>query len=181
MCMFCRSLFVVLYFFFSFDHWVVCSSSIYGFWLPLLLSSNYSCKDGCHGRDYIIIGHTVTCGMALSSLVAWLYPPCGMALSSLVAWLYPPLFLLVFCVRVTYRKPVCRVRNVNLSANHRHSHGNKLWSYLCPSFRFKAEFMQKFIKSKSYGKIKPILLICIRPPYWIKMDVIVVLSNERLK
>lgn len=33
----------------------------------------------------------------------------------------------------------------------------------------------------TYGKIKPILLICIRPPYWIKMDVIVVLSNERLK
>ena len=125
----------------------------------------------------------------IQSLVAWLYPPlwhgfippCGMALSSLVAWLYPPLFLLVFCVRVTYRKPVCRVRNVNFPANHRHSHGNKLWSYLCPSFRFKAEFMQKFIKSKSYGKIKPILLICIRPPYWIKMDAIVVLSNERLK
>ena len=33
----------------------------------------------------------------------------------------------------------------------------------------------------TYGKIKPILLICIRPPYWIKMDVIVVLSNKRLK
>ena len=31
--MFCRSLFVHLYF--SFDHCVVCSSSIYGFWLPL--------------------------------------------------------------------------------------------------------------------------------------------------
>jgi hypothetical protein len=54
MCMFCRSLFVLLYFFFlplcclfffvirilitplvSFGHCVVCSSSIYGFWLPL--------------------------------------------------------------------------------------------------------------------------------------------------
>jgi hypothetical protein len=32
MCMFCRSLFVLLYFFFG--HCVVCSS-IYGFWLPL--------------------------------------------------------------------------------------------------------------------------------------------------
>ena len=30
-CMFCRSLFVLLYF--SFGHCVVCSSSIYGFWL----------------------------------------------------------------------------------------------------------------------------------------------------
>jgi hypothetical protein len=33
-CMFCRSLFVLLYFF-SFGHCVVCSSSIYRFWLPL--------------------------------------------------------------------------------------------------------------------------------------------------
>ena len=33
MCMFCRSLFVLLSF--SFGHCVVCSSSIYGFWLPL--------------------------------------------------------------------------------------------------------------------------------------------------
>ena len=32
-CMFCRSLFVLLYF--SFGHCVVCSSSIYGFWLLL--------------------------------------------------------------------------------------------------------------------------------------------------
>jgi hypothetical protein len=32
-CMFCRSLFVLLYFFFG--HGVVCSSSIYEFWLPL--------------------------------------------------------------------------------------------------------------------------------------------------
>ena len=31
MCMFCRSLFVLL----SFDHCVVCSSSVYGFWLHL--------------------------------------------------------------------------------------------------------------------------------------------------
>ena len=31
--MFCRSLFVLLYFF-SFGHCVVCSSSIYGLWLP---------------------------------------------------------------------------------------------------------------------------------------------------
>ena len=34
-CMFCRSLFVFLYFFFLFGHCYVCSSSIYGFWLPL--------------------------------------------------------------------------------------------------------------------------------------------------
>ena len=34
MCMICRSLFVLLSFFFYFDHCVVCSSSIYGFWLP---------------------------------------------------------------------------------------------------------------------------------------------------
>jgi hypothetical protein len=33
MCMFCRSLFVFCTF--SFDHCVVCSSLIYGFWLPL--------------------------------------------------------------------------------------------------------------------------------------------------
>ena len=33
MCMFCRLLFVPLYFF-VFGHCVVCSSSIYGFWLP---------------------------------------------------------------------------------------------------------------------------------------------------
>ena len=33
MCMFCRSLVVLL--FFSFGHCVFCSSSIYGFWLPL--------------------------------------------------------------------------------------------------------------------------------------------------
>jgi hypothetical protein len=33
MCMFCRSLCVLLCV--SFDHCVVCSSSIYGFWLPL--------------------------------------------------------------------------------------------------------------------------------------------------
>ena len=33
MCMFCGSLFVLLYFFFG--HCVVCSSSIYGFWFPL--------------------------------------------------------------------------------------------------------------------------------------------------
>ena len=33
MCMFCRSLFVFCSF--SFDHCVVCSSLIYGFWLPL--------------------------------------------------------------------------------------------------------------------------------------------------
>jgi hypothetical protein len=31
MCMFCRLLFVLLYFFF----WPFCSSSVYGFWLPL--------------------------------------------------------------------------------------------------------------------------------------------------
>ena len=35
MCMFCWSLFVLLYFFFWSLHCVVCSSSIYGFWLPL--------------------------------------------------------------------------------------------------------------------------------------------------
>jgi hypothetical protein len=34
MCMFCRLLFVPLYFF-VFGHCVVCSSSIYRFWLPL--------------------------------------------------------------------------------------------------------------------------------------------------
>ena len=33
-CMFCRSLFILLYFF-SFGHCVVCSASIYAFWLPL--------------------------------------------------------------------------------------------------------------------------------------------------
>ena len=33
LCVFCRLLFVLLYFFFG--HCVVCSSSIYGFWLPL--------------------------------------------------------------------------------------------------------------------------------------------------
>jgi hypothetical protein len=33
MCMFCRSMFVLLYFLFG--HCVVCSSSNYGFWLPL--------------------------------------------------------------------------------------------------------------------------------------------------
>jgi hypothetical protein len=32
MCMFCRSLFVL---FFVIGHWVVCPSSMYGFWLPL--------------------------------------------------------------------------------------------------------------------------------------------------
>jgi len=41
MCMFCRSLFVLLSFFFW--PFVVCSSLIYGFWLPLLVSSNSSC------------------------------------------------------------------------------------------------------------------------------------------
>jgi hypothetical protein len=40
MCMFCRSLFVLCTF--SFGHCVICSSSIYGFWLPLWLSSNSS-------------------------------------------------------------------------------------------------------------------------------------------
>ena len=40
MCMFCRSLFVLLSFFFwPLSHCVVCSS-IYGFWLPVLVSSN---------------------------------------------------------------------------------------------------------------------------------------------
>ena len=39
-CMFCRLLFVLLYFFFG--HCVVCSPSIYGFWLPPLISSNSS-------------------------------------------------------------------------------------------------------------------------------------------
>ena len=40
MCMFCRSSFVLCTF--SFGHCVICSSSIYGFWLPLWLSSNSS-------------------------------------------------------------------------------------------------------------------------------------------
>jgi hypothetical protein len=40
MCMFCRSLFAL--FSFSFGHCVICSSSIYEFWLPLWLSSNSS-------------------------------------------------------------------------------------------------------------------------------------------
>jgi hypothetical protein len=40
MCMFCRSLFVLCTF--SFGHCVICSSSIYGFWLPLWLASNSS-------------------------------------------------------------------------------------------------------------------------------------------
>jgi hypothetical protein len=47
MCMFCRSLFVLLSFFFwPLSHCVVCSS-IYGFWLPVLVSSNtfYSEQD----------------------------------------------------------------------------------------------------------------------------------------
>jgi hypothetical protein len=39
MCMFCRSLFLLCTF--SFGHCVICSS-IYGFWLPLWLSSNSS-------------------------------------------------------------------------------------------------------------------------------------------
>ena len=34
LCMFCRSLFVLLIFF-SFCHFVVCPSSIYGFWFPI--------------------------------------------------------------------------------------------------------------------------------------------------
>jgi hypothetical protein len=38
MCMFCKSLFVLLYFFIL----AVCSYSIYGFWLPPLVSSNSS-------------------------------------------------------------------------------------------------------------------------------------------
>jgi hypothetical protein len=40
MCMFCRSLFVLCTF--SFGHCVIYSSSIYGFWLPLWLSSSSS-------------------------------------------------------------------------------------------------------------------------------------------
>ena len=38
MCMFCKSLFVLLYFFFG--HSVVFPSSIYGFWLPLVSSNS---------------------------------------------------------------------------------------------------------------------------------------------
>ena len=49
--MFCRSLFVLLSFFFG--HCVVCSSSIYGFWLPLwhlqtLLTIYVNCNIICH-------------------------------------------------------------------------------------------------------------------------------------
>jgi fatty-acid desaturase len=76
MCMFCRSLFVLLYFFFwplcclfffdirilitpfvSFGHCVVCSSSIYGFWLPLwylqTLHINGNRKTSYDSTDFI--------------------------------------------------------------------------------------------------------------------------------
>ena len=39
---YCRQTFVLLFVFFSFGHCVVCSSSIYGFCLPPLISSNSS-------------------------------------------------------------------------------------------------------------------------------------------
>jgi hypothetical protein len=48
--MFCRSLFVLLYFFF----WplVVCSSSIYGFWLPLWYLQTLLSQVLHHNRDH---------------------------------------------------------------------------------------------------------------------------------
>jgi hypothetical protein len=53
MCMFCRSLFVLLLF--SFGHCVVCSS-IYGFWLPIWYLQARLTAEKCHSPASCLIG-----------------------------------------------------------------------------------------------------------------------------
>jgi hypothetical protein len=67
MCMLCRSSFVLLYFC-TFGHCVVCSSSIYGFWLPpfgifkLFLGPSWSWSHGSWIYNYV-------CNQCLSPLL----------------------------------------------------------------------------------------------------------------
>jgi hypothetical protein len=61
---------------FSFGHCVVCSSSIYGFWLPLwylqaLLISSYSCSNQAYPHETCSPTGFILCGHVLVKSIRW--------------------------------------------------------------------------------------------------------------
>jgi hypothetical protein len=105
--MFCRSLFVLLYF--SFGHCVVCSSSIYGFWLPpfdiykLFLQSTLLC--------FLVLVITYLSSPPVFSACGLCYTIfsfiCMFCRSLFVLFIWPLCCLFFFDVRILITPLVC--------------------------------------------------------------------------